>query len=129
MLRTVLRLLLRYLVVTGCVILLNFGIPRLLPGDPLNAGGAEGLDGVQPLPAAMQAQLRTTYHLDSPLPDQFGAYLGDLARGDLGWSIAQNAPVNTLLWNRLPWTLGLLLVALLLSAGIGSGLGLLAGWV
>jgi peptide/nickel transport system permease protein len=114
--------------VTGCIILLNFFIPRLLPGDPLNAGGAEGLDAAQPLPAAMRLQLRAYYHLDAPLPAQFTAYLGDLARGDLGWSIAQNAPVATLLWNRLPWTLGLLGLALLLSAGIGTGLGLLAGW-
>ncbi len=127
--RPALRLLRRYLVVTGCIILLNFCIPRLLPGDPLNAGGAEGLDSAQPLPAAASAQLRAYYHLDAPLPDQLGAYLGDLARGDLGWSIAQSAPVTTLLWNRLPWTLGLLLMALGLSAVAGTGLGMLAGWV
>src|SRR4051812_45881271 len=123
--RPILRLLLRYLLVTGCIILLNFCIPRLLPGDPLNAGGAEGLDSAQPLSAAMRAGLRAYYHLDAPLPDQFGTYLGDLARGDLGWSIAQSAPVTTLIGDRLPWTLGLLLMALGLSAVAGTGLGML----
>ena len=127
--RALIRLALRYLLVTGCIVLLNFFIPRLLPGDPLTGGAAEGLDVAQPLPAAVQAQLRAYYHLDAPLPDQFVAYLGDLARGDLGWSIAQSAPVSDLLWNRLPWTLGLLLTALLVSAVAGTGLGMRAGWV
>lgn len=128
MARPALRLLLRYLLVAGGLVLLNFAIPRLLPGDPLNAGGAEGLDSAQPLPAAVRDQLRAYYHLDAPLPAQLGAYLGDLARGDLGWSIAQSAPVNRLLGDRLPWTLGLLLTALLLSTVVGTGLGVLAGW-
>jgi len=128
MLRAAVRLTLRYLLVTGCVVLLNFFIPRLLPGDPLTAGGAEGLDVVHPLSAAAQAQLRAYYHLDAPLPAQFAAYLGDLARGNLGWSIANSAPVGQLLGNRLPWTLGLLLLALVLSAVAGTGFGMLAGW-
>ena len=72
--------------------------------------------------------MRAYYHLDAPLPDQFVAYLGDLARGDLGWSIAQSAPVSQLLWHRLPWTLGLLLLALVVSAVSGTAIGLLAGW-
>jgi peptide/nickel transport system permease protein len=127
--RATLRLLRRYLLVLGCIVLLNFFLPRLLPGDPLTGGAAEGLDAAQPLPAAVRAQLRAYYHLDAPLPTKFVAYLGDLARGDLGWSITQSAPVSELVWNRLPWTLGLLLMALLLSAVVGTGVGMLAGWV
>jgi peptide/nickel transport system permease protein len=126
--RAAARLLVRYLVLVGGVVLCNFLIPRLLPGDPLNAGGGEGLDIVGPLPAAARAQLRAYYHLDQSLPGQLGAYLGDLARGDLGWSIARNAPVGQLLGDRLPWTLGLLGTALLVSALAGTGLGMLAGW-
>jgi peptide/nickel transport system permease protein len=128
MLRAAARLTLRYLLVMGGVVVLNFCIPRLLPGDPLTRGAAEGLDVLQPLSAAARAQLRAYYHLDAPLPAQFVAYLGDLARGDLGWSIAQSAPVSRLLGNRLPWTLALVLTALLVSARVGTGLGMLAGW-
>jgi peptide/nickel transport system permease protein len=127
--RAVARLTLRYALLVGCVILLNFLIPRLLPGDPLNVGAAEGLESAVPLSAAARAQLRAYYHLDAPLPGQFVAYLGDLARGDLGWSIARSAPVGELLLARLPWTLALLLTALLLAAALGTALGLLAGWV
>jgi len=127
--RAAARLLGRYLLLAGAVVLLNFLIPRLLPGDPLAAGGGEGLDLSQPLPAATRAKLRSYYHLDQPLAGQLGAYLGDLGRGDLGWSIARAAPVRDLLLDRLPWTLGLLGTALLLSAVAGTALGLLAGWV
>ena len=127
--RAAVRLLARYLLLGLGVVLLNFLIPRLLPGDPLSAGGAEGLDISQPLTAAARAQLRTYYHLDQPLAGQLGAYLGDLGRGDLGWSIARSAPVGGLVLDRLPWTLGLLLTALLISATAGTALGLLAGWV
>jgi len=126
--RAAVRLLIRYLLLAGGVILLNFLIPRLLPGDPLHVGAAEGLDSGLPLPATAQAQLRAYYHLDAPLAGQLGAYLGDLARGDLGWSLAANAPVGQLLLDRLPWTLGLLLTALLIAAATGTALGLLAGW-
>jgi peptide/nickel transport system permease protein len=123
------RLLIRYLLLAGAVVLLNFLLPRLLPGDPLTAGAAEGLDLGPPISAAARGQLRTYYHLDQPLGGQLLAYLGDLAHGDLGWSIGQTAPVAQLLRNRLPWTLGLLLTALGLSASGGTALGLLAGWV
>lgn len=127
--RAVARLTTRYVLLAGCVILLNFLIPRLLPGDPLNVGAGEGLESAVPLSAAARAQLRAYYHLDTPLPGQFAAYLGDLAHGDLGWSIARSAPVGGLLLARLPWTLALLLTALLLSAALGTALGMLAGWV
>ncbi len=129
MARAVTRLLLRYLVLAAGVVLLNFLIPRLLPGDPLNVGAAEGLDLGPPLSAAAQAQLRAYYHLNEPLIGQLGAYLGDLAHGDLGWSIARSAPVGGLLLDRLPWTLGLLGTALVLSTSLGTALGLLSGWV
>ncbi len=129
MARAVARLLIRYLLLALGVVLLNFLLPRLLPGDPLTVGAAEGLDQGPPLSAAAAAHLRAYYHLDEPLPGQLFAYLGDLAHGDLGWSIARAAPVSDLLLARLPWTLGLLGSALVLSASGGTALGLLAGWV
>lgn len=122
------RLLLRYVVLVVGVVLLNFLLPRLLPGDPLSAGAGEGLDPVVPLSGAAREQLRSYYHLDEPLGRQLTSYLGDLASGDLGRSIARPAPVADLILARLPWTLGLLLIALLLSAAGGITLGVAAGW-
>ncbi|MDP9352121.1 MAG: ABC transporter permease [Chloroflexota bacterium] len=122
------RLLVRYTLLAVAVVLLNFLLPRLLPGDPLGASAGEGTDAAVPLSAATRAHLREYYHLDEPLGRQLTSYLGDLARGDLGWSITRPAPVRTLLLARLPWTLGLLLTSVLIAAILGTALGLVAGW-
>jgi peptide/nickel transport system permease protein len=120
------RLLARYLLLVLALLVLNFTLPRLLPGSPLSGGAEAGAD--LPLPAATRAQLRTAYRLDEPIADQFATYLDDLVHGDLGWSIARPAPVRDLILDRLPWTVGLLATSLLLSAILGTALGLLAGW-
>ncbi|HEV2107454.1 MAG TPA: ABC transporter permease [Thermomicrobiales bacterium] len=122
------RLLLRYAVLGVAVVLLNFLIPRLLPGDPLSFGSGEGTGPAVPLSGAAKAELQAYYHLDEPLSRQLVAYLGDLARGDLGHSIERPAPVRDLILDRLPWTAGLLSVSLLLATVTGTALGLLAGW-
>lgn len=122
------RLTMRYLLLAVAVVLLNFFIPRLLPGNPLTGSAGDGLDVAAPLSAVAQEQLRAYYHLDEPMNGQLASYLSDLVHGDLGWSISRPAPVATLLVARLPWTLGLLLSALLISAVAGTALGVLAGW-
>ena len=122
------RLLGRYLVLAAGLVLLNFLLPRLLPGDPLSFTAGGGTDAAIPLSAAAREQLGAYYQLDEPLQRQLGAYLGDLARGDLGRSIARPAPVTDLLRARLPWTLGLLLTALVISAAAGTAAGIAAGW-
>ena len=121
-----LRLLIRHLLLAAAVLLLTFAIPRWLPGEPLGLAAGDGLDA--PPSATARAQLRAAYRLDRPLDEQLWGYFGDLARGDLGWSVAQSAPVRTLIFDRLPWTLGLVGTALILAAAGGTALGLLAGW-
>jgi peptide/nickel transport system permease protein len=123
-----LRLLGRYALLAAGVVLLNFFIPRLLPGDPLSFRSGEGADAAVPLTAAARDQLRAYYRLDEPLAKQLTAYLGDLARGDFGRSISRPAPVGELILDRLPWTLSLLLAALLVAALGGTAAGLAAGW-
>jgi peptide/nickel transport system permease protein len=119
-------LLARYVVLATTVLLLNFAIPRWLPGESLGLAAGDGLDS--PLAPTARARLRAAYRLDRPLDEQLSGYLGDLVRGDLGWSIARAAPVRTLILDRLPWTLGLVGSSLLLAAVGGTVLGLLAGW-
>ncbi len=123
-----LRLLIRYTLLAIGVVLLTFFIPRLLPGNPLSFSAGEGMDLAVPLSAASREQLQAYYHLDQPMGYQLLSYLGDLAHGDLGWSISRPAPVAAMLLDRLPWTLGLLLVSLLISAVLGTALGIAAGW-
>lgn len=123
------RLLARYLSLAVAAVLLNFFIPRLLPGDPLTSSAGEGTDAAVPLSAAARERLHAYYHLDEPLGRQLTLYLGDLGRGDLGRSVARSESVGVLVMNRLPWTLGLLLVSLLVSAAAGTAAGVIAGWV
>ncbi len=122
-------LLLRYVLLGVAVVVLNFALPRLLPGDPLDSAGADGLDGSSAaLSAQQRVALRALYRLDQPLQAQFVAYLGDLAHGNLGWSISRAAPVAELVGERLPWTLGLVLTSVLIAALGGATVGLLAAW-
>lgn len=103
----------------AAVVVVNFFLPRLLPGTPLASGaGAESAV----LPAGAVAEIRALYDLDRPIAEQFGRYLRSLARGDLGRSIATHRPVALLIGERLPWTLWLLGLALIVSAAAG-------GWI
>src|SRR5579884_160018 len=123
------RLTLRYALLAAAIVVLNFTLPRLLPGDPLDADAPQGLNAAaSTLTAEARAQLRAYYHLDRPLAGQFLLYLEDLARGDLGWSISKSAPVSQLIGELLPWTLALLLTSLLVAGSGGALLGLLGAW-
>ena len=119
----------RYALLAVAVVVLNFALPRLLPGDPLDVESTAGMNpAVSTLTAEARARLRASYYLDEPLPGQFAAYVRDLGRGDLGWSISKAAPVSQLIGERLPWTLGLVLTSVAMSAAGGTLLGLLAAW-
>lgn len=129
MIRELLRLCSRYLLLALGVVLINFFLPRMLPGDPLDFSSGEGLDAAMPLTASARAELAAYYHLDDPTLSQLRSYLDDLLSGEFGLSISRSAPVRDLILDRLPWTLSLVLIALLLSAGIGTIVGMVAGWV
>jgi peptide/nickel transport system permease protein len=121
----VVALVTRYGLLVIAVLALNFLLPRLLPGDPLSAGGQPNGPA---LSAEQERQLRATYRLDQPLAAQLQSYLADLAHADLGWSISRSAPVAQLIGERLPWTLALVLTAVLIAGLSGAGLGLISAW-
>jgi ABC-type dipeptide/oligopeptide/nickel transport system permease component len=107
---------------------LNFLLPRLLPGDPLDGTIADVSSGAAPLTDAARSRLRAVYRLDQPVGNQFVAYVHDLTRGELGWSISRAAPVAQLVADRLPWTLGLVVGSLLLASAAGGLMGVVAAW-
>lgn len=117
--------LVRYAGLVCTVILLNFLVPRLLPGSPAAGGGG---DEAALLPAAAYRALVATYHLDLPLQVQFTRYLAGLPRGDLGWSLTTHRPVARIVLERLPWTLLLVGGAVVLAAVLGGVLGWAAAW-
>ncbi len=118
--------LVRFALLVVVVVVLNFLLPRLLPGSPLSTAAAESAAAF--LPAAAQAELRRSYGVDRPLPAQFTAYLGGLARGSLGRSLATHRPVTQMIGERLPWTFLLVGVAVVVAAVVGAGLGTAAAF-
>jgi peptide/nickel transport system permease protein len=109
------------LVVIGIVIL-NFFLIRLAPGDPAQvlAGEAGAAD------EKFVAQLRLQFKLDEPLPSQLWAYLKGILTFDLGFSYRQQRTVTDLILERLPATLLLTLAAFTIALVGGVILGTLA---
>lgn len=119
----------RSLALLSALLVINFALPRLLPGDPVEQlQGGGGQDAPIVLSAEAHAQLLRYYGLDQPLPVQFVHYLLATARGDLGFSIHFNQPVRALVSHRIGWTLLLAGGSLVVAACIGSLLGLLLAW-
>ncbi|REF37621.1 ABC transporter permease [Thermasporomyces composti] len=110
---------------------LNFLLPRLVPGNPVDAIVAQlGRSGTQ---AETLERIHRHYveqfGLDQPLWSQFLTYLGNLAHFDLGTSFASYpAKVESLILEALPWTIGLQLPAILIGWLVGNALGALAAF-
>ena len=119
----------QYLVTVFIVLSLNFFLPRMMPGDPLDVlTGDPSADMPILLTEEMRAKLLAHYGLDKPLLEQCADYFGDLLQGDLGWSIYYNVSVVSLIWGRLRWTLLLMGVATILYVSLGVYLGAQSGW-
>ncbi len=114
--------LLQGLALVLAVVILNFVLVHAAPGDPVETiAGASG--GMSP---ELMAQLRAQYGLDRPLPVQLGVYLGKVLQGDLGYSYFFNLPVTSMIAERVPATLLLVLSAVLLAFVVGTALGVLS---
>ena len=104
------------------VVILNFLLIRLAPGDPAVVIAGEMGGGDEALLAAIRAE----YGLDKPVLVQLGIYIGNVLRGDLGQSFFFNQPVATLIGNRIGPTILLVLSAQVLSILMGVFLGVIA---
>jgi peptide/nickel transport system permease protein len=100
------------------IVLVSFLLVKSIPGDP-----AVLMLGPTATPEAI-ASLRSKLGLDHSLPVQFGIYLKDLVRGDLGTSWQTTRPVLEDLVQRFPATLELVSLGLLVAVLIGVPLGL-----
>ena len=101
---------------------LGFAIIQLAPGDPVQV-----LVGDYPAPPDYVRQVRERFGLDQPRWIQFARYVGEVLRGNLGYSFFYNEPVLDLLGSRLPATLLLMGSALGISSVAGIGLGIACG--
>ncbi|MEV1172056.1 ABC transporter permease [Nonomuraea sp. NPDC049784] len=116
-----------YLLTAWAAITLNFLVPRLMPGDPVELLVARMKGNVDP--AAIDAMRRAFGISDANLWQQYLDYLGNLAHGELGRSITFfPTEVSTVIADSLPWTVGLVGVATLISYLMGTSLGVLMAW-
>jgi len=102
------------------VLTLVFLMIHVVPGDPVEQMLGEGA-----IPGQV-VQLRHLLGLDLPLHSQYGHYLWQLAKGDLGQSFKSQAPVRRIIFERYPATLQLAFLALVVCAGIAIPAGMLA---
>jgi peptide/nickel transport system permease protein len=114
----ILRRLIQGLVTVFIVTTLTFLLIHAAPGEPF--AGVLGDPRVTP---ALRAAWRAQYGLDQPLLTQYGHFLGNVARADLGISFTYQRPVGEVLAAAIPSTLLLMLAALAIAFGGGIALG------
>jgi peptide/nickel transport system permease protein len=103
------------------VVVINFLLISLSPGDPVTA-----LIGEFPAPPEYVERVRSQYGLDKPVHERLVRYIGNVLRGDLGFSFANRQPVLDLVLERLGRTLILMFVTVVFATAFGVLLGVLA---
>jgi peptide/nickel transport system permease protein len=102
------------------VSILIFGLQQLLPGDPAMILAGEDRD------PTVIAHLRETLHLDKPLPVRYFYWVRGVLHGDLGESLRTQQPVTTLIAEKLPVTLELACIAMVVALSIGIPAGVVS---
>ncbi|MDX3660058.1 ABC transporter permease [Streptomyces sp. ID05-26A] len=125
------RKLLFYVVALWAAVTLNFVIPRLMPGNPVDILMAR----LQQRGGSVDPAVRRSYELllgtgrSGSVVSEYFSYLGSLVRGDLGISVSVfPSPVSEVIAASLVWTVVLVGIATLLSFLLGVALGALVGW-
>lgn len=118
-----------YLGTAWVAITLNFLLPRLMPGSPVQAVISE-LSQKHPVTPSQMREVQNLFGAPStPLWHQYLSYLNQISRGDFGLSIAfYPTPVMQEIGTGIWWTLILVGVTTVLAFVIGTGIGIVAGW-
>lgn len=113
------RLLLMIPVILG-VVTITFFLSRSVPGDPVDAMAGQRATESQ------KENIRERYGFDQPVMLQYGTYLLNLCRGDLGISYDSHRPVSTIIAERFPYTFRLAFSAMIVAVILGISAGLLS---
>lgn len=122
MLSFVARRFLASFVVVGIVAAISFFVMHIAGGDPIVAAVGEET------PIERIKELQAAFGFDDPLIVQFGTWVGNLFRGDLGTSVLSKHSITSLMIPRLEPTLSIAFISGALTLLIGIPLGLLAAW-
>jgi peptide/nickel transport system permease protein len=116
------RRLLQALIVLVLVTMLVFFLMRLLPGDPIQMYAV----GLNMTDDKYIAQLRHEYGLDKPILLQYAQWTSDVFRGNFGESLWYKDKVNKLFIERIPVTMYLGILSMIVSTVVGITIGMLA---
>ncbi|WP_282155975.1 ABC transporter permease [Cytobacillus gottheilii] len=117
--------LLQYLIVIILMLTLNFLLPRLMPGNPLVFLAGEDVGFMS---SAEKEAILDKHGLNDPILKQYGSYIKNIFTGDFGYSFQQKRPISELLMERLPWTMLLTGLGLVISTIIGVMFGAISAW-
>lgn len=121
-----------FLITFAAAILLNFILPRLMPGDPVAAITAKSAQGISDASAAKEIynHYAEQFGTNKPMYVQFITYCKNAAKGDFGLSFSQYPrKVSDIISSALPWTLALQFPAIIVGWIIGNVLGALAAYI
>lgn len=121
-----------FLITFVCAFLLNFILPRLMPGDPVAAivsrlaQGMSNTSGIQ----AIYQQYADLFGTNKPMLEQFFIYVKNVLRGDFGFSFSQYPrTVAEVISSSIWWTVALQFPAIIVGWLIGNTLGALAAYL
>ena len=120
-----------YLLTFVVALFLNFFLPRLIPGNPVDVLLSELTAGMTDTAQAqeMKEEFYNQMGLDQPLIVQFGNYVKNMLHGDLGRSFTQYPKkVTDILGSALPWTIGIQLPSIIVGWILGNILGAVAAY-
>ena len=112
--------------------MLNFILPRLMPGDPVAAITARVVQGMTSQSAIQHVyeEYQEEFGTNKPMLEQFILYVKNMARGDFGTSFSEYPrPVADIIRTSVGWTVGLQLPAIIVGWLIGNLLGALAAYM
>ena len=121
-----------FLVTFVAAFILNFTLPRLMPGDPVAIIAQRATQGISSTTAAREVYMdyQKLFGTDKPMLEQFVLYVKNMLRGDLGTSFSQYPrPVADIIRSSIIWTICLQFPAIIVGWLIGNTLGALAAYI
>lgn len=113
-------------------VILNFLLPRLMPGDPVAVITAKAAEGMTDAGAIKKiyAQYQAEFGTDKSMVEQFFRFVGNLFKGDLGTSFSQfPRSVSDIIASSIGWTICLQFPAIIVGWLLGNTLGALAAYI